>query len=452
MEHSSQNYILDNVVRNHSGTFDIILSNLEFQKFNIKNISLSLKNPDGVESDLLENCNYRIYTSSSLLFYGKFESNVNIFKYTNIPFSKLYLHKLVFVLLNINKETIEQILHYIIEFKWTESNNLFANNDFIGFSMKWSFTKDTNSEVSENNQDTQLFIRFAAGMLGASEYFENYSENFIESNKNIYSSDETNVHQIINYNHLKDIGLINFYELELDVYSDGKLLKCLSNQTEENKIEEESKNTNVKQKFYEAFSETYKIPIQKIIKLENNFEYKSVNQLWALSDAFSNVCLLCDNSKYTVTNITLINKVVTDFQNNIPIQTVNTFDLEFVLTDFGYKISGLSEFLIIPNILNHSVILEINFSTHEKIINSNNLDELFPIDFWIKLDRYCIDSIPRKKMFKDKDNYSEYPIVDLVDYLSENGIPVKEQYLNGNLQPNNEVRLEMEDLIVNQNP
>jgi hypothetical protein len=49
MEHSSQNYILDNVVRNHSGTFDIVLGDLEFQKFNIKNISMSLKCPSNTQ-------------------------------------------------------------------------------------------------------------------------------------------------------------------------------------------------------------------------------------------------------------------------------------------------------------------------------------------------------------------------------------------------------------------
>ena len=119
MEHSSQIYISDNIVRNHSGSFDIVLGDLEFQKFNVEKISLCLKDPGGIESNLLENNVYRVYGQSSLLFYGKIESNTHLFKYSHIPFSKINFHKIVFVLSNISKETIEQILNYTIEFKWT---------------------------------------------------------------------------------------------------------------------------------------------------------------------------------------------------------------------------------------------------------------------------------------------------------------------------------------------
>ena len=40
MEHNLQLNISDYIVRNHKGTFDIVFTNLEFQKFNISKFSI----------------------------------------------------------------------------------------------------------------------------------------------------------------------------------------------------------------------------------------------------------------------------------------------------------------------------------------------------------------------------------------------------------------------------
>ncbi len=182
MEHNLQLNISDYIVRNHKGTFDIVFTNLEFQKFNIKNISLSLLNYDGVESDLLDGNKYRFYAHSSLLYDGELKSNTHLFKYEDIPFSMVIYHKLIFVLLNIKKEIIEQIINYQIEFKWTESNQNFP---VTGYFMDWScgLQEEDNPDINPNPLHLQL--RFVAGLFDTSKYFEFYTEKFIESNKNL---------------------------------------------------------------------------------------------------------------------------------------------------------------------------------------------------------------------------------------------------------------------------
>ncbi len=413
MEHTLQLNISDNIVRNHKGTFDIVFTNLEFQKFNIKNISLSLLNSDRVEFNLLDGNKYRFYAHSSLLYDGELKSNTHLFKYEDIPLSKVIYHKLIFVLLNIKKEIIEQIINYQIEFKWTESNKNFPDTGF-GYFMDWSCGLSEEYNLDINPNPLHLQLRFYAGLFATSKHFEFYTEKFIESSRNIFSYDETHLYQLINYNHIvKDnyINSTNFYESEIDIYSDNKLVKNLNHQ---NSIVYDDVNNKVK--IYEVFSETFKVPIQKITKLENKFQYKSTNYLWGFFDGFSNIQLLCDNLKYNIEKITLIKKTIS---NNLNINQ-DTFDLEFDLTDYGYKILGLSDFLIIPNLNSHTTILEITFNTQEEIIilNSNNLDELFPIDFWIKLDRYCLYFDPRRFIAIRTNDYAEYPIIDLVDYLN----------------------------------
>ena len=53
--------------------------------------------------------------------------------------------------------------------------------------------------------------------------------------------------------------------------------------------------------------------------METINDFYMCNNLCIGKGAFSNVYLLCDNTKYKVSNITLINKVITSYQNNIPV-------------------------------------------------------------------------------------------------------------------------------------
>ncbi len=428
MEHTLQLNISDYIVRNYSGSFDIILTDLEFEKFNIKKLSLSLKNPDTNESDLLEDKVYRVYASGLLLYDGKFKSNTHLFKYEHIPFSKMYYNKIVFNLLNLSKETIKQIINYKIEFKWTESNEVFNPNCLTyGYKMKWSINlpNELDYEVINkvnNNMIEPLTLVFLSGMIGCLCY-EYYTENLIKSNIKIYSYDSTNKYQLLNINHIKEHEyLTNFYESEIDTLSVNKILTFFKEQSQ--KL---SDNSVYSDKIYEIFTETYKIPIEKLIKLKNNFKYKSYNNLLSNSDAFSNIHLLCDNSKYIVENITLVAKLIEfDSINKNPIKyQIDKLNLEFEPTDFGYKVLNLDNFSVIPNMQNNTTTLEITFSTQEEIIKLNNfnfnIDEYFPVDFWIKLDRYCLDTPLRRKMAINRSSESNYSIINLIDlYLQPN--------------------------------
>ncbi len=79
MEHTLQLNISDYIVRNHKGTFDIVLRDLEFQKFNVKKLYFNLLNPNEDESDLLDGNKYRFYAHSSLLYDGELKSNTHLF-------------------------------------------------------------------------------------------------------------------------------------------------------------------------------------------------------------------------------------------------------------------------------------------------------------------------------------------------------------------------------------
>ncbi len=427
MEHTLQLNISDYIVRNQKGTFDIVLGDLEFQKFNIKNISLSLLNPDGVESDLLEDNVYRVYASGLLLYDGKLKSNTHLFKYEHIPFSKMYYNKIFFNLLNISKETIEQIINYKIEFKWTETDELFNPNHLkYGYKMKWStnlpneLDNELINKINNNKMIEPLTLVFISGMIGCLCY-EYYTENLIKSNIKIYSYDSTNKYQLLNINHIKEHEyLTNFYESEIDTLSVSKMFSFFKE-----KNQDQFYNSVYSDKIYEIFTETYKIPIQKLIKLKNKFRYKSYNNLWFYSDAISNIHLLCDNSKYKVENITLVAKLIefNNFDEKTIKYQIDKLNLQFVQTDFGYKVLNLDNFSVIPNIQNNTTTLEITFSTQEEIIKSNNfnIDEYLPIDFWIKLDRYCLNTPLRRKMAINRSSESNYSIINLIDlYLQPN--------------------------------
>ncbi len=418
MEHTQQINILDCLIRNITGLFDLYIYDPEFAKSNVNTVSLCIKDSNNVESNILEDYDYKVYNNGSTLYYGKLKLNTHLFSYNNIPFSKMFNNKLYLCVFNLNKDIVEQIINYQIEFRWTEyfqiANN---NNDF--FEMDWKF--NIHDELSKEQPNK---LRILGGLAGTTVNNEYFSKNFIESNMCIYSSDETNRYQIVNLTHIRNnSNTTDFYNSELDVYSYEKLLsftvmeagKCKGGYP--NNYDDYGNNL-YKNKIFDIVSETYKIPIQKIIKLDNNFQYKSVNNFNLNIDAVSNIYLLCNNSKYHVEKI-ILKLESYEFINNNYIYNFDTFDLEFVPNDFGYKVSGLSDFLIIPTIGTFIIILEITFSTQEEIYNSNDLDKLFPIDFWIKLDRYCLNVDSRRNLARSKADYSEYPIVDLVDYTLE---------------------------------
>ncbi len=410
MEHTSKLKISDCVVRNNYSTFDLVLTNLEFQKHNVKNVSLSVKNSDEVSCDLLEDNNYRVYAQGILLYDGKFTSGNHLFKYEDIPFSKIIFYNINIVFSNISEETIKKMLNYTIEVKWTESNIEFNSNDLHnindkdigGYKMKWTTNLPT--------EDISNYLLILEGICGTSDYFESYSDNYIQSSKNICSSDETNQFELINFNNNINTNTLNYYESEFDIYSNSKMIKYL--------VKEFKNQNNSENKLIEAYSETYKIPIQKITVVDNLL-YTSTNYIWSGCDGISNIQLLCDNLKYKIVKITWMTKTkFYDNRNNL-IERPNIYQLDFEPTDFGYKISGLDNFTIIPNVGGFiTSSINITFITQGNIIDTINFDSTLPADFWIKLDRYTFDTNPRRNIAKDF--YSYNPTVDLTKYLTKN--------------------------------
>ncbi len=431
MQHTQQLNILDCVVRNISGTFDLYIFDPKFTRFNINIVSLCIKDSENIESNILENYNYKVYIAGAIIYNGKLKSNANLFSHENIPFTELYNQKLYLCITNINPDIIKQIINYKIEFKWAEFNFDFTGHNFDNnfYQMDWTLygagceqlsTGLDTINIADESTEQPVKLCFFDGLVGTSGTDEYYSENFINLNTHIYSSDQSNRYQLINLSHISDNSDNSYlFNSEIDIYGCNKLVYLLV-----------SSANFFKNKIFLIVSERYKIPIQKLIKLNSNYQYKSINIINSSADAISNIYLLCDNSKYNVEKI-ILNLKTYDWGDNSHTFHIDTFELEFAPNDLGYKVSGLNNFLVIPIISRFQVNLEIIFSTREEIIKSNdlNLDELFPIDFWIKLDRYLLEKEPRRNLFNSRIDYSEYPIADLVDYIPEK-LDLSQKYNN----------------------
>lgn len=425
MEYIQQIKISDCVLRNGFDLFDIVIFEPEFSKFNIKNVILTIKDSNNSESNILDSNHYKIYGGSSLLQDEKLQLNTNLFVNNDIPFKLSYYHKIIVCILNLTEEIVKQILDYTIEFKWYESNQLFIPNNFLGgYRMKWNVNSVYKIEL-EPNDNSDLNLIFASGMLGLDKRVESYEENYDEDKKYYYYFDSLEKIKLLNLSNIPPYENSNqiYINEQINIYSEEKLLNYLTcNLTK----------LNLKN----VVSETLKIPIQPIKLIQNELnDYESDNYLtWTSSpDAISNIYLLCDNTKYLIKNIILTLKTtktsyrddnpLNNNRNNIFIDSKEEiFDLEFNLIDSGYKIAGLSSFLVIPTVGSFSIKLKIIFNTKYPILNpfeelnSDNIDKLLPNDFWIKFDRYVFDAKPRMELAKNLNNYSEYPVADLVEY------------------------------------
>ncbi len=426
IEHIQQVKISECVIRNGFDLFDIVVIEPEFSKFNIINVILNIKDSNNLESNILDSNYYKIYGGSSLLQDEKLQLNTNLFVNNDIPFKLSYYHKILVCILNLTEEIVKKILNYTIEFKWYESNQLFIPNHFLGgYRMKWNSNLVYKIEPNEN---LDINLVFATGMLGLDKRVESYEENYDEDKKYYYYFDELKKIKLLNLSNIPPYNNSNqiYINKQINVYSEAKLVNYLTcNLTKLNQ--------------QNVVSETLKIPIQSIKLIPNELDvYESDNHLtWTSSpDAISNIYLLCDNTKYLIKNIILTLKTTkTNYRDDNPLNNnpnniiINSkeeiFDLEFNLIDSGYKIAGLSSFLIIPTIGSFSIKLKIIFNSEHLKLNSidelselkpDNIDKLLPNDFWIKFDRYVFDAKPRIELAKNFNDYSEYPVIDLVEY------------------------------------
>jgi hypothetical protein len=239
MQHTQQINILDCVVRNISGTFDLYIFDPKFTRFNINIVSLCIKDSENIESNILENYNYKVYIAGAIIYNGKLKSNANLFSHENIPFTELYNQKLYLCITNIDPDIIKKIINYKIEFKWVEFNLQLAgyniNNNF--YQMDWTLygadceqlsTSLDTINITDESTEQAVKLGFFDGLVGTSRTDEHYSENFINSNTYIYSSDQSNRYQLINLSHISDNSDNSYlFNSEIDIYGCNKLVYLL---------------------------------------------------------------------------------------------------------------------------------------------------------------------------------------------------------------------------------
>lgn len=437
--------ISDILDKNISESFDIVLFNPIFLTVNIQNVQMYLFDEKNNSSDILNGYHYEIIVSGLSIYYGLISSiDKNLFISENIPFSYNIFHKCLFVIYNLSNETVKKISNYTITFKYFLDTNLplyiIGQIPIYPHEIKWNYgIYETNSEKNS--------LRFIGGMSGMTfrpaHELEFLSDDYLQNNKKIFYYDdnfEKNNYIILNISHLDESNnWVDNYKSMCNNYSITKILNTLVTQEIPN---------GLKKKYY-IVSETLKIPLwnKNFIKcsntiddnknnnmITNKFVYKYKYSMYDKPDAISNIKFICDPNKYVLVNVDLsygdVSKIG-ETHDGIhlygDVKFGEKYELEFVSTKYGYKISGLNNFIVIPTLKSTHTIIEIKFyisndEPNNKIDNILLNDKLLydtPNDFWIKYDRYCIDAGIRKKIFDDFFNWEEYPFIELIDYLPE---------------------------------
>lgn len=404
-----KNYIVKNINLN----YDIYISKPIFLTKNITNVKFSLVDNENNLSDLLENYIFDIIFASSIIYKNKFISNKDIFKYYNIPFELLIFHTGTLVIYDIPFELIKKILEYNIEITYGYFN---YNNMQYDFEMQW------NIGLEEKNKDTNT-LRIMCGMIGCSKsnslYDLDYNKNYI---KNIYNNNNKNFGLNISCID-KEKNWIQYNKFKS--YSIDKIVYILS------------KENNLENNFYDIVSETYKIPINKIKFINSNsnsdFKFNSFisSTFICCGDAIGNLKILCDNIKYKINKVSIIKYTIKDINNinNKVEEKIEKFELEYDLFMNGYEILGMNDLFVIPTVAIDKFIIEIEFNLNNTCLEINNcvLDDdnniifnkfnLFD-DFWIQIDRIVMNTNLRRNIAQSFNDYEEYPIIDISDYLS----------------------------------
>lgn len=434
-------YIIKDIIKkNISDSFDILIYNPEFLTINLENAQLYLcekfdnKDISNNKLDLLDGLMYDILFAGKIVYQNIVKSENNLFTISNIPFGMNIFHKGVFIIYNLPNILVKKIQNYSLVFEYKLSTeNFFFNNLLGGYEIDW------NSGINETHIGINKF-RFLSGMCGVSHHSSNdctyISNAYYDSNHKIFAHDENfefNNNIILHLDNLDSSNnWINGYLSECNVYCLNKILMIML-----------EKKTPIKNKNFEAVSDSIKIPIWlgDIFKQNQQNFYKYTYYDYSKPDAISNIELLCVNTKYIVKNIKLTHSytknIIKTNDNNFINNGNNklnrddyediyyTFDLEFDETPNGYKILGLSNFHVIPLLQSCVTKIEIEFVTGDEynlnnFYNSDNLYSPNQIDFWLKYDRYILDTKPRIKIGNIFCDYEEYPIIDLAEFFTKN--------------------------------
>ncbi len=468
-------FIVKDVLRkNIFETFDIVITKPKFLCSNIENVQVFLLDLDGNLINKLNGLEYELVASSYSIYKNILTIGTNLFTNSNIPFAYNIYHLPKLIIYNLSNQLGLEIKDYQIKFTYNLSNTLqnYPPNQIppIPYEIKW------NCGINEQNEDKNT-IRFMHGMMGCSCCpTQSFDKDYLHKNKRLLISNETlnpNDYYCINISHLDESNeWVENYGKEHNSYQYDKLINLLVYQSDiADNIGSYSK----------MISETSKVPVwsghfeYNPDNLEpNNSESNNLKSKYKVKidlvggiDAITNIQFLCDNKKYLFNSICLITtqiQRITNEENNITTYSSVTNDpiqFEFDKTDYGYKILGLDNFLIIPIVPKQLVILEIEFNLVNNCqdefdfgnlgkeydlvnidinvnLNENEQINLYtkPIDFWVRYDRIAFDTEPRRNLAQSSLDYEEYPIVDIIDYYPEK-ITLNQNNLNNQNIPLN---------------
>jgi hypothetical protein len=473
--HTNEYTIKNFLVKNINLNWDILIHKPEFLTKNISNVQFFLTDQNNCNSSILDNYLFKIVFNGSPIYTNYLKSNQDIFEYSDIPFEYIYYHQGVFILENIPKHIANSIMDYKINFIYSDSQTLQyfqANIQPISFEMKWNV-----GIKEEKPNDNKL--RIMSGMIGCfynSFYME---DEFYNQNHKIVFDSENLEHNIVKINYLDEHNnWVSGYQNELDVNTfSGSLNVLVSkkiNLIQDFNKKNQNPNTNqgilpIVNENIEVLAENFKIPLNGINFDNSNYaKFISTTLLSMPSDGVSNIVLLCNNNKYTINKIYLDLVMITykkmDNGDNIYEETTNTYEMEFDINESeseheqGYKILGMSDFFVIPTIINNKTYLRIEFETNNLDLdfdtvlifddNNNILSDLFD-DFWIKFDRLLMNTDVRKKLAQSSQDYEEYPIVNILEYYPKIHYNKSIYYLKPDV---NEFRLPLNPIQLPINP
>lgn len=424
--HINEYIVKNHLIKNINLNWDIIIHKPEFLTKNISNVVFFLTNENGQKSLIFDGLLFRIIFNPQEIYVNLIKSDLNIFEYSDIPFEYIIYHEGFFVLENIPKEKIKLILDYKVNFIFTDSQIL---PHYLPNVLPNEYIKQWNIGIKENEPNKNK-LKILLGMVGCSYNSSQMDNNFYNQNHKIIYNSNNLTQNLLKINYLNEKNnWVNEYENNFDIYSINNIINVLI--TKKNSlICEFNQNLaigdfNQLNEYFEVISETLKIPINNICQKNTNV-FISTNTSLISTDGITNIIFLCDNNKYNILKISLDLKIKNvNVNNNYNGDNTenNIHELEFNVCEQGYIILGLSNFFIIPTMINISYTLIIEFeinnfnSSQDLILNNNNhiLSNEFD-DFWIKYDRITMDTSVRNKLGKSKNDYVEYPIVDILDY------------------------------------
>jgi hypothetical protein len=162
-----------------------------------------------------------------------------------------------------------------------------------------------------------------------------------------------------------------------------------------------------------VMSETCKILFNKIVKLEqvdSTYRYEIVASLgFGGIDGFSNIKLLCDNTKFNVEKM-IFSYIKNKKINNHWLLQESVNDIEYKIKPFGYEAIGLDNYLVIITMLSLRCDIRIEISSGYEL-DTQNLSE-----FSIIFDRMVFDVGLRRNLANKMDLIDEYYITDIADY------------------------------------